>query len=285
MGDSTCAQCIYSTLDAIWTHMGPEYLGALTGEKWVESEREFRGRWNFPHCVAAIDGKHVQIQCPRNSGSTFYNYKGTYSTLMLALVDAKYRFLWISVGSAGKEGDAGIFASSDLGRSLAAGALDIPPARHLPGTTVVAPHVLVGDEAFPLKTYLMKPFGAGSLAEEECRIYNYRLSRARRVVENAFGILMQRFRCFRGPLQVEPQNAARIVRAACVLHNYLREKTMAENRSNEQEMDDAACNLEESAFAPLRGMISSHMYSRDAGEVRNTFKAFFSGPGAVPWQS
>lgn len=56
-----------------------------TENEWNEVERGFASRWNFPGCVEAIDGKHVTMKCPTKSDSTFYNYKGTFSTIMLAL--------------------------------------------------------------------------------------------------------------------------------------------------------------------------------------------------------
>lgn len=92
MGDTTCAHCVYETLDAIWEVLAPEYMPAPTEDMWITSERGFSERWNFPNCVAAVDGKHVALQCPNGLGSTYRNYKGTFSTVLLALVDAFYRF-------------------------------------------------------------------------------------------------------------------------------------------------------------------------------------------------
>lgn len=283
MGDSTCAACIYTTLDAIWEELGPVYLGPPTSEMWAASAEEFRRRWRFPNCVAAIDGKHVQLQCPNNTGSMYFNYKGTFSTVMLALVDASLKFRYISVGSAGKEGDAGIFADSDLGKRLENNRLHLPAPEVLGETNngEAVPHVIVGDEAFPLKPYLMRPFPAAKLTDPECFNFNIRLSKARRVVECAFGILVQRFRCFRGPLQVQPENASRIVRAACVLHNMLREKVLtttggaAATLDLPPEQEQAGA----SAFASLPGRIASNMYSRNAAEVRDMFKTFLSRDG------
>lgn len=57
----------------------------------------------------------------------------------------------------------------------------------LPDNQTMAPYVFVGDEAFPLKPYLLRPYPGRAVDSQQKRIYNYRLSRARRVVENAFG--------------------------------------------------------------------------------------------------
>ena len=79
---------------------------------------------------------------------------------------------------------------------------------------------MVPDDAFPLNEYIMKSFGGKSQARKQ-RIYNYRLSRARRVVENAFGILSARFRIFRAPITTTVANVQKIILAACVLYNFL----------------------------------------------------------------
>jgi hypothetical protein len=86
--------------------------------------------------------------------------------------------------------------------------LGIPEDKQLPGTSRWAPHVIVGDEAFPLKPYLMRPYtGSQSKGDNEKSIFNYRLSQARRVVENAFGILSQKFQIYQRTLQSLPENA------------------------------------------------------------------------------
>jgi hypothetical protein len=76
---------------------------------------------------------------------------------LLALLDAQYKFIIVKRGSFGKNSDGGIFARSTLGEYLEKGTLNIPQGRELPGTDSVAHCVIVGDEAFPLKTYLMRP--------------------------------------------------------------------------------------------------------------------------------
>ena len=114
----------------------------------------------------------------------------------MALVSANYKFLVVDIGGAGKHIDAVVFNSSILGRAVRNGTLHLPPPRVLPGTNETLTYVIVGDGAFQLKTNLMRPYG-GEFLPPDTAILNYRLSRARNVVENAFGILASRWRIFR----------------------------------------------------------------------------------------
>jgi len=125
-----------------------------------------------------------------------------------------------SEGSYGRNRDGGTFAHSKLGKCLATH-LGLPEGKLLPGILCLAPHVIMGGEAFRLKTYLLKPYpGSQSKGNGEKKVFNYMFSRSRRVVENAFGILCQKFQIFHRIPQSLPENADIII-ASCVLHSYL----------------------------------------------------------------
>lgn len=89
-----------------------------------------KNRFNFRNCLGSIDGKHVQIECPANSGSQNFNYKRTFSIVLLAVCDAHYRFTYVDVGHHGGESDGGIFSRSELLKLLETGGCGIPsPAK------------------------------------------------------------------------------------------------------------------------------------------------------------
>lgn len=139
----------------------------------------------------------------------------------MAAVDANYSFTMIDVGAYGRQSDGGVFSNSIFGGLLEKDQLPIPAISKLPASEIEAPYCFVYDEAFPLKPTGMRPFGGKNLSLEE-RIFNYRLSRARRIVENAFGIIVARFRVLLNAIDATPDHAAIIVKACIVLHNYLR---------------------------------------------------------------
>ena len=168
-----------------------------TPQEWQPIADQFAKRWNFHNCVGAIDGKHVALTCPPpppKGGSIFYNYKGFHSIILRALVDADYKFSWVDVGRDGSSGDGEVFNASELKAATDDGSVGFPEATSLPHDDKPIPYCIVGDDAFALWTWLMKPYSKRHMTLAE-RIFNYRLSRARRVVENAFGILAHRFQC------------------------------------------------------------------------------------------
>jgi hypothetical protein len=241
-----------------------------------QTSNDFWDLWNLPNCIGAIDGKHVKIQAPTNSGSRFFQLQTQYFCVMLALVDVCYKFTVVYIGSYARSSDGGIFAHSELGKYLET-RLGIPEDKQPPGTAYVAPHVIVGDEACPLKTYLMRPYpGSQSKVDNEKSLFNYRLSRARRVAENAFGTLSQKFQICQRTLQSLPENAD-IIFATCVLHNCLRDQGVALSH-----MGSSANVRSNLTKIPNQGG-SAH---QSAFEVREKFKQFFntsSPSGFVPW--
>ena len=70
-------------------------------EDWKKTEERFRNRWNVRHTVGALDVKHIAIRKPKKSGSEYFNYKCYFSLVLLTLVDADYKFLWVNMGASG----------------------------------------------------------------------------------------------------------------------------------------------------------------------------------------
>ena len=89
IGVSTARQIILDVCMVIWDVLTPIYMSVPSEDKWKSIADEFYERWNFPNCIGAIDGKHIMIQCPINSGSLFYNYKSYFSIALLAVASAE----------------------------------------------------------------------------------------------------------------------------------------------------------------------------------------------------
>ena len=121
----------------------------------------------------------------------------------MALVDADYKFLWTDVGGFGSMFDAQIYNDSELRQYLEDGTIGLPPADSMPNDDEDMPYSILGDDAFGLRTYLMKSYSHRGLTDEEL-IANYRMSRGRRVVENAFGIMAHRWQILLTTMQQCP---------------------------------------------------------------------------------
>ncbi len=164
---------------------------------------------------------HLAIQKPRKAGSYYFNYKYFPSIVRMALVDGNYKFTWVDVGSYGPSLDAQIFEDCELKSMIDQDVIGFPPADHLPDDNKDTPYVFVGDDAFPLRTYMMKPYGRHGLDIPQ-RIYNYRTGRCRRECENTFGILANLFGFLLTTIKFQPDIASTIVLAAICCHNLMR---------------------------------------------------------------
>ena len=89
-----------------------------TPEEWKIVSSEFNNKWNYPNCIGALDGKHIKILQPPNSGSYYFNYKHDFSVVLLALVDANCNFLYVETGCNGRISDGGVFSNSALYQNL-----------------------------------------------------------------------------------------------------------------------------------------------------------------------
>uniref|UniRef100_A0A182NVP4 DDE Tnp4 domain-containing protein n=1 Tax=Anopheles dirus TaxID=7168 RepID=A0A182NVP4_9DIPT len=196
-----------------------------TMDEWFQVSNRFESKWNFPHAIGAIDGKHVRIQAPRNSGSEYFNYKHFFSIILMAIVDADYNFLYADVGCQGRMSDGGVWKHTKMYRKFENNSLNIPEPEilRIPYKTKI-PYMLLGDKAFASTSYCIRPYTGTPPEGSVKRIFNKRHARARRTVENAFGILNNVFGVYSRPMKQAPEVARKVVLATICLHNFLRKR-------------------------------------------------------------
>ncbi|XP_060857450.1 uncharacterized protein LOC132935032 [Metopolophium dirhodum] len=282
-GESTVGGIVSDTSKVIWEVLKDKYMQVPNREQWTAIAQRFETLWNLPNCIGAIDGKHVRIEKFANSGSSNFNYKSYHSTVLLACCDADGLFTMIETGYAGRNSDGGIFRASAMKYWIHRGELDIPTPSLLTYDENYSsfPYYFVADEACPLSRYLMRPYPQRVLDNVK-RIYNYRISRARKTIECTFGMVCEKFAVLNGPIRIrESENVNFVIKAACVLHNYVRKleglpyvSTYPQDCEPKDQIDvrTTAQNMtinETSSPAALRNYLANY---------------FLTPRGSVPWQ-
>lgn len=188
----------------------------------------------------------------------------------------------VDIGATGRQSDGGVWANSEMGRRMREGALDIPPAEPLiPGGPKI-PYCLVGDEAFPLTKYPMRPYPRSGQLDLCRRIFNYRLSRARRIVECAFGILTSTFRIFGKNMSTKLDNTLEIIKASICLHNFI--LTHDPKRQLQLKSDKEKLDCFENCLDTLPEKYSIPEKGTPASVARENLAHFFLTHGAVKFQ-
>ncbi|XP_039312676.1 uncharacterized protein LOC105207135 [Solenopsis invicta] len=200
----------------------------------------------------------------------------------MALADANCYFIVVDIGAAGRRSDGGIFQSSELKRQLEEKRLNIPKARLLSDKGPNVPYVIIGDEAFALTSYLLHAYPRKTNLTLDKKVFNYRLSRARRTVECAFGLLSSRWRIFRRPIATSVDNAISIIKATVCLHNFLMTTDLAlpiQNRTYSVNIRPRNINK---VFQNSRTFLIENDIR--GSTVRDRFKEYFSTIGAIEQQ-
>ena len=184
IGATTARKVVRTTCDEIWKVLKPMYMPEKSTEDWITIADQFFQRTNFPNVIGAVDGKHIRIVKPHDSGSSFFNYKKYFSIVLMAWVDAEYKFVCVDISSYGSSSDSSIFKQSNMGRRLEQNNFNIHGDRLLPNDEngKAMTFVIVCDDAFGLSNRILRPYGKRNLNLQK-RIYNYRHTRVRRLVE------------------------------------------------------------------------------------------------------
>lgn len=174
----------------------------------------------FPHCLGALDVKHIRIKRPAHSRSKYFNFKRFNSVALQAVVDSNSKFIFIEVGAAGSQHDSRTFKRSALYRAIISKTLSVPEPMPLPNSETDVPFVFIADGAYEISFFLMKPFRRPKLTCAK-KLFNRKLSIARSIVERSFGQLAKRFSIFYNMIEQSPETVVDIVKCACLLQNII----------------------------------------------------------------
>ncbi|XP_044129675.1 uncharacterized protein LOC122922958 [Bufo gargarizans] len=267
----TIAGIVRATCDLIWERLRPTVMPTPTAETWLDIASHFEVTTQFPNCVGALGGKHIRVRMPPKKGSRPYSLKKYFSVVLLALADSRYHFVAVHTVADASKADPRVLRATRAGQQILTSQLSLPNPRPLPGSTgSPLPFVIVADEAFAVTTNVLKPFPKRGL-DARRRIYNNRLSRAQHYVQCAFGILGSKWRVLLRALQLDVDLVESLIKACCILHNYLHVHEAADVESTPVIERARDCFPE--------------MPDVSAPQVRDMFADYFMSPeGTVPWQ-
>ncbi|XP_013409304.1 protein ANTAGONIST OF LIKE HETEROCHROMATIN PROTEIN 1 [Lingula anatina] len=220
LGRSTVCMIFRHTVVALATHIAPLYIQMPTGERLDAIVRGFEETWGMPQCVGAMDGTHIPIVAPLEHKGDYYNRKGFYSLVAQVVCDHETRVLDVVVGWPGSVHDARVLANSNVYRKAEEGRLfpmDDQHVRNIEGIDV--PLFILGDSAYPLKPYLMRPFPDNGHLNRMHTNYNYRHSRARMPIECCFGRTKKKWSILQYRIDFDTEFVSHLLMACFALHN------------------------------------------------------------------
>ncbi|XP_022201746.2 uncharacterized protein LOC111058518 [Nilaparvata lugens] len=282
IGDRTVSNIVNEVCAALWTHLQPIYMPEPDIELWKKIASDYESKWSFCNCLGAIGGKRI-ITIQKVGISSATNDRESPHVILVAAVDAHYRFTFIDIMSAERFNDENVFENTLFGKRLC-NTSKLPEPNPLPGTEQPIPYVFVADETIPVIDNLMRAYpGQSVMNSYEKKVFNCRIGQAQQTAECSFGILSKIFHVFKKPFKCKLEAVETIVMSCCILHNYLRTKILLSS-----DTCDDNCVFElpfenENQLLPLKKYdmrIHNALYS-----IREKMKDFYISPqGSVEWQ-
>lgn len=220
VGKSTVIEAVQDVVEAL-CDLKNEYIKFPSTNREILTTREtFNDLTDLPNVVGAIDGTHIKIKTPKESRPDYFSRLQQHDVVVQVVADREKRFLDVAAGFPGSMHDSRVLRNSSLYRRITNNELFLGPTVRV-GRREIRP-VLLGDSAYPLSTWLLKPYHEGTNDPEEIN-FNKELSRARVSVECAFGILKGHWRILQKRLDSDIAFTNQIIIACCVLHNFCTE--------------------------------------------------------------
>uniref|UniRef100_A0A8C4RM29 Putative nuclease HARBI1 n=1 Tax=Erpetoichthys calabaricus TaxID=27687 RepID=A0A8C4RM29_ERPCA len=217
VGITTAWRCVSEFCTAVTEVFLPRLMQIPDPEKLAEISDYFERRWSVPNCVGVVHVSHIPIVAPQEYQCDYLNQQDWHSVILQAVVDGRGLFWHVCVGIPGSVHDAKVLKQSDLWQ-LGNNAFFQPnETRNIGGQEVG--YYLIGDAAYPLQKWLMKPyFDTGTLTGAQ-RTYNSIICTARSVIDNAFDRLQGRWQCLVKRSDCNVNLVKSMVLTCCILHN------------------------------------------------------------------
>lgn len=217
VGISTACDCLKDFCSAIEEILLPEVIQFPGTEKLKVVSIDFEQRWGLPQCVGAVDGTHIPILAPQEYHAEYCNNQGWYSIILQAVVDSRGLFWHVFAGQPGSLCETSVLCLSSLW-DIAEGRKQLSQL-HRPISGQDFGLYIIGDGAYPLTSWLMKPYPEDGHLTPHQEMYNCRISEARSVVEMAFNRLKGRWKCLQKRNDCSLERVKSMVHTCCVLHN------------------------------------------------------------------
>ncbi|XP_060776402.1 uncharacterized protein LOC132885894 [Neoarius graeffei] len=264
VGVSTVFNCVQDFCNTVIKVLLPAHITCPDAERLAEMAALFQSHWRVPQCVGAIDGSHIPIIAPEEYPRDYYNWKGWHSVVLQAVVDGRGLCWDVCFGFPGSVHDTRVLKQSHLWEVLSDGEFLGQSKLTISGCEVG--HYLIGDPAYPMQNWLMKPFSDTGRLTPEQHTYNYRLSSARLVVEMAFRRLKGWWRCLLKRNDYKLELCKKMALTCCVLHNICEEH--GDNFTEEHQ--DRHANIQ----PPLQALPEHG--SQKGADIRAALMAYFN---------